>query len=184
MMTRRMWAICFAFLAAAAIPAVGAARYAITTEEVAAAVSHLGMPITAQQVSLMTNVVASVANPALTVKSIDRSTDHRVYARLECASTRQCLPFMVTLRASVDADPVLPTVRVAAAAVASRPAMPVVRNGSTAMLHLEGLHVHISLTVICLESGVPGQTIRAASVDRKQVYSARVAADGSLEGRL
>jgi flagella basal body P-ring formation protein FlgA len=59
-----------------------------------------------------------------------------------------------------------------------------VRAGSPATLLLEGAHVHISLSVVCLESGAVGQTIRASSPDHRQVYKAQVVRDGVLEGRL
>jgi hypothetical protein len=172
------------FIAMAALPAAAAPRrYAITTERIAAALSNGGVPVLPEQVTLPANVVASTADPVLKVMSIDRAGGQRALARLECASSQQCLPFIVTLRVSM--EPAEASPRVQAAVFSSpRPSTPLVRAGSPATLHLEGAHIHISLSVICLENGAMGQTIRATSKDRHQVYTVQVVRDGVLEGRL
>ena len=61
---------------------------------------------------------------------------------------------------------------------------PVLRAGSTATLLLEGNHIHIRLSVICLDGGSPGQTIRVTDPDRREVYTAQVIDGVTLEGRL
>jgi hypothetical protein len=65
-----------------------------------------------------------------------------------------------------------------------RPKQIVIRNGSPAMLQLDGAHVHIRIPVICLESGAAGQTIRATDKDRRRTYAAQVVDNGLLQGRL
>ncbi len=59
-----------------------------------------------------------------------------------------------------------------------------VRAGTTAILLLDGGHVHIRLTVICLESGAAGQTIRVSGKVNRLVYVAEVGSDGILRGKL
>jgi hypothetical protein len=173
---------------AVALPALAnPARYAITAGQVAAAVANQGMQVSPDQVVLLTGVVANVAAPELKVKSIDRMGPERAIARLECADSEQCLPFVVSIRLSANesADPVVaPSHFLQRASLQSRPAPIAVRAGSTVILLLDGPHVHISLTVICLENGAPGQTIRATDRDHRQFYMARVTQDGFLEGRL
>lgn len=173
-----------AFCLAAALPA-GAApgRYAITTERIAAAVTSSGVTVSADQVMLLANVVASIAEPQLKVKSIDRSDDRRAVARLECASPNQCLPFMVALRIAADSAGNSSDAR-AQSLSSARSSAPLVRAGSPATLLLEGPHVHISLSVVCLENGILGQTIRVASRDRRQFYTVHVVREGVLEGSL
>jgi hypothetical protein len=171
--------------AAAALPATAAAgRYPITTAQIAAAVSTTGVYVLPAQVVLPVTIVASVSNPQLKVKSIGPGNDDRTLARLECANPEQCLPFIVTLRTASGAASPSSSVNAPPAAAATKPSAPVVRAGAPATLLLEGLHVHISLAAICLESGAVGQTIRAASSDRKQVYTVRVVREGVLEGHL
>jgi len=60
----------------------------------------------------------------------------------------------------------------------------VMQSGSSAFLLLDGGHVHIKLAVICLESGVVGQTIRVASRGHEHTYMAEVCNDGLLRGAL
>ena len=186
MMQRR--SICFLiFCAAAALPALAnPARYDITPDQVALAVTNRGMQVSPDRVVLLTEVVASVATPELRVKSIDRMGPARAIARLECADSEQCLPFVVAIRLTQDnSRNFVSTASTFPAANARTKAAPiVVRAGSPALLLLNGAHVQISLGVICLDNGAPGQIVHATDRDRRQVYTARVTEDGILEGRL
>ncbi|HVU46810.1 MAG TPA: hypothetical protein VHD85_11825 [Terracidiphilus sp.] len=172
-------------VAAAALPALAApGRFAITTERIAAAITNRGVQITPDQVTLFTGVVASVANPELKVESIDRSGNRQAIARIACADSAQCLPFMVSLRVNDGASLEIASTRVLSSSSSFKPVQFAVRQGTTTALYLDGTHVHISLSVICLESGIAGQTIRASSLDRHQVFTVQVAGDGTLRGRL
>lgn len=172
-----------AFCGAAILPAISAPRrYAVTSEQVAAAMNRTGMQVLPDQVAMMTNVVSSVAAPALKVKSIDRSGDGRTMARLECATAGQCLPFMVALR--VGAEPAAASTAQPEQPSHPRPTTPLVHAGSPATLLLEGTHVHITLSVICVENGALGQTVRATSSDRHQSFTAQVVREGVLEGKI
>ena len=168
--------------AVASHAAAASGRYAITPERVAAAVTGAGLEVTPGQVTLLANVVASVAEPELKVRSIDRTGDRRLVARLQCVDSAQCLPFIVALR--VDEIPIAIPHPAVQQAPAAKPPVVIVHAGSRATLLLDGLHVHITLPVISMENGAMGQTIRAASLDRQQVYIVRVVSDGILEGRL
>jgi flagella basal body P-ring formation protein FlgA len=59
-----------------------------------------------------------------------------------------------------------------------------IRSGSAATLLLDGPRIHIQLSVICLESGEPGKTIRVTSKDHKQVYTAEIIDGTLLRGSL
>jgi hypothetical protein len=184
-MMRRIANLLWIVLAAAALPALAApGRYAITTERIAQAVSNNGVQVAPGQVSLFTGVVASVANPELKVQSIDRAGSQGVIARIACADSQQCLPFLVALHVKDDDAAMAAVARTAPAASTFRPGVFAVRQGATTALFLDGMHVHISLSVICLENGAPGQTIRATTTDRHQVFTVQVASDGTLRGRL
>lgn len=172
-------------MAAAALPALAApGRYAITAERIAEAVSNSGMQVSPEQVTLLSGVVSSVANPELKVQTIDRAGDQRAIARIGCANTQQCLPFVVALRVKDDEGTQMASYRPVSSGSMSRPASFAVRQGLTTALFLDGNHVHIRLSVICLANGIPGQTIRATSLDRQQVFTVQVASDGTLRGRL
>ncbi len=172
---------------AASSAAASAAQYEVTQEQVAAAITDHGVQISSDQVTLLTAVVANVANPRLQVQSVDRTGTQRAIARLECADSRQCLPFIVSLRLDQTENTVMAlssSQRPSPAIPQTRPSPVILRAGSPAILLLNGAHVHIRLTVICLDNGTLGQTIRATDRDRRQVYTARVTEDGILEGRL
>jgi len=166
----------------------GAIRAPITATQIAAAISAAGMAITAQQVTLLTDVTATTASPVLKVELIEPWGDHRMKVRLDCASSEQCVPFFVAVRSTPE-----PAAQAGAAAL-NRPfaAAPtridpksiVMHAGAPATLLLEGARVHIRLAVVCLENGAPGQTIRVASRDHRQTYMAKVVDEEVLRASL
>lgn len=170
---------------AAALPAF-AAHYPITTAQISAALAASGLQFAANQVEPLADVVATVAQPALTIKSVEPTAGHLLVARMECADSRQCLPFLVALHLNGDNSGFLSTVALhgGLGQASSQPPVYLVRVGSPATLLLDGDHVHISLTVICLENGALGQIVRAANPDRRQFYRVRVVGKGILRGNL
>jgi hypothetical protein len=173
--------------AAVALPALAAsAGNAISPVEIAAAVNRFGIPIAPGQIVLLSNVVANTAHPQLRVESLQRWDSQRMMVRLSCANPGECVPFFVGLRLNQDAGPQSIAQMNATATGIPDPSTqtPKVRAGKLATLMLEGDHVHIRLTVICLESGKTGQTIRATDKDRRVVYTAEVADEGLLKGHL
>ncbi len=180
-------------LLAMALPAVAATGHdAIMPEQIAAAISGAGVPVSAKQVTLLTEVLARTNSPALRVQSMEPLSDHRMKVRLNCFNVAECVPFYVTIRTSGE-GPAQPS-PVASAQLQLPPPRPtprkteadspVLRTGSSATLLLEGDHMSIQLPVVCLESGAIGQTIRVASKDRRQTYTARVFDGGTLRGKL
>lgn len=175
-------------MAVSALPVLaGSGRYRITAEQVAATISSGGLHIAPNQVSMMAEILSSVSDPTLTVKSIDRAGDQRAVARLECADSQQCLPFMVALQISPSNNAEFLAVTTRAPQLSPsrpRPAAILVHAGSHAVLLLEGAHVHVRLSVICMENGSQGQTVRVSTPDRHTFFTAHVAQEGTLEGRL
>ena len=177
------------FLSAAmALPAVAAsARNTITAEQVAAAINGAGMKVSADQVVILADVMATDSSPKLKVESMERWGDHQMKFRLDCVKAGECLPFFVAVRWS-QAEPV-PSVFADHSSTAISLAKPdsnsfIVRAGSPAVLLLEGDHIHIQLPVVCLQNGAIGQTIRVASPDHRQTYMAAVGEDAVLRGKL
>lgn len=167
---------------AAVLPALaGTAHYPITQEQIAAALTSGGMQVSPDQVSLLSHVVARVAQPALRLKSIQPEANNGMVARIECANPAQCLPFMVALHVNGVA---LSSAAQEQGTGQSDPSAILVHAGASAILLLDGAHVHISVPVICLENGGLGKTIRASSPDRHQFYTVQVAGERVLRGRL
>jgi hypothetical protein len=174
---------------ALAIPAAAATgRAAVTTEQVAAAISGTGVSVLPEQVTLLTNVTTKSDPPTLNVHSIEPWGDHRMKVRMECASQEECLPFYVSVRLDQKDG------AIAAANLSNQPAANArpnhdarsfaLRAGSRATLLLDGGHVHIRLSVVCLENGDVGQKIRVESKDPRQTYVAEVVDGGILRGSL
>ncbi len=216
-MTRYQWITVLLLSFSLVLPAVAApGRNVITTAQVAAAISDMGMTVSAQQITLLSDAATRASVPSLKVQSMEPWGDLRMKVRMGCASLDQCLPFYVAVSrnppsatntvslvsTSSPVSPVLPLSADAARPLsatppATRPATPlatplvtpqatnvVVKSGSSAVLLLDSNHVHIQLVVVCLENGSVGQTIRVASKDRRQKYTAEVCDGGVLKGRL
>jgi hypothetical protein len=176
--------------AATALPAAAApGPAAITTEQVAAAISGMGLSVSPEQVTLLSDVVAKSNSPSLNVQSIEPWGDRRMKVRLDCTTHDQCLPFYVSIRLeqksglahtallSDQPSAVIPRPN-------QEPKLSVLRAGSRATLLLDGGHVHIRLSVVCLENGDPGQRIRVESKDPHQTFIAEVVDGGVLRGSL
>jgi hypothetical protein len=175
--------IAILILSVLAVPTVAVAqREAITAAQVAAAMNAAGMKVSPQQVILLAGVTARTSTPGLQVESMERWGGDRIKVRLNCSDPSACLPFFVAVRSSPLGTllPVAATQRSSAAMSPPRPDANsmVVRSGAPVILLLDGGRVHIRLSVVCLESGAAGQTIRVASKDHRQTYTA-VVVDGS-----
>jgi hypothetical protein len=162
-------------------------RYAIRAESVAAAMSGIGMQVPPGQVTLLTDVLASSNAPRLRVKAMEKSGDHRLMVRLECESSEECQPFYARIHSGMKDDPQAPA-SLLQAQISSSPGREgrgktvEMRTGSTATLVLDSQHVHVSLSVVCLENGAVGQKIRVASDDHQRIYLAEVVSDRLLKG--
>jgi hypothetical protein len=208
-MTRYQWITVLLLSLLLVLPALAApARNVITTAQVAAAISDMGMTVSAQQITLLSDAATKTSTPSLKVQYMEPWGDLRMKVRMGCATLDQCLPFYVAVsrnpHSSANAvslvsavSPVSPVRPLSADAARSLPATPpaappvtphathvVVKSGSSAVLLLDSNHVHIQLVVVCLENGSVGQTIRVASKDRRQKYIAEVCDGGVLKGRL
>lgn len=171
---------------AMAFPAAAApSPIAITTAQVADVLSDAGIKVSARQVTLLADVVASTGNPKLRVESMERWGDHRMRVRLACDSNTDCLPFLVAVNWSGDdAVPAGPASSTAIPPAKTGSDPFVMHVGSPAILLLDGEHVHIQLSVTCLENGAPGQTVRVVSKEQRRTFSAQVFSETVLKGRL
>jgi len=172
---------------AAAAPAAGPSRYPISTEQIAATVNRIGMQITPAQVTLLSDVVATTTAPQLAVRSIEPWGKRRMMARLECQSRDQCLPFLVGIQTGDDNPLPSGPLPMANSTVISTPSAPksyAVKTGSPATLELDGEHVHIRISVVALENGTLGQTVRVSVKDRHLVYVAQVVDNNIVKGKL
>jgi hypothetical protein len=190
----RFWLIMICIFFGTVAPAsAGMRRYAISAEQVAGAVGRMGVQVTASQVSLLTDVGSSTPVPALQVRSVEKFEGGRFVVRMECASGDECVPFMASIQmreagatqfADVAGRMSLLRSSYSNSEPAARPREIVIRNGSPAVLQLDGEHIHIKIPVICLGSGSAGEKIRVTDKDHRRVYLAEVVESGLLRGKL
>lgn len=189
-MARQKLNLTWTLLVFMALPTFAASRsIPIRTEVIASALTGIGIQVLPEQVTLMTDVVATTNAPRLSIRSMEKASDHRIIVRLECAMPEECLPFFVSIhpeeengeqQSSSKAAAPLPSVPV----FNSRSKTFAIRSGTPATLQLDSDHVHIRISVICLENGAAGQRIRVTSPDHRQAYTAEVIDGALLKGKL
>jgi hypothetical protein len=186
MLHRRIAALVVLWVAATLPAASQSDRFSITRDQVAKAIDGAGMQVSAGQVTLLSNMVSATGKPALKVESIERWGDRKMMVRLECASPGECLPFIVTVPLSGTAQEQLAlSAQLEPISFSGKPReSDTIRAGSTAVLFLEGPHVHIQMPVVCLENGSIGQSIRVATRDRRLTFTAEILSDSILRGQL
>jgi hypothetical protein len=161
-------------------------QYAVTTAEIAKALNKAGVEVTPDRVALLADVHATIPEPTLKVRSLEKSGNQKIVARMECENNQECLPFFVGVQPG-PGETNMPSIVTSPRPVAiSYPAFSsfVLRTGTTATLQLDGEHVHITIPVICMENGAVGQIVRVTDKSRKLVYRAEVIDSGLLKGRL
>jgi hypothetical protein len=160
-------------------------HYSISTDNVAATISASGMTVSPEQITFLTDVVATKPAPALKLRSVEKIGSERLSARMECIESDECLPFFVAIQTGQQSEQQIAAISTsyAPAGTTSRAAA-VVRAGTTVNLFLDGEHIHIRIPVKCLESGAPGQTIRVEEKSNRLVYTAQVVDGSAVRGRL
>jgi len=179
-----LWSI---VMAGAVSPVMAATpgHYPISTGNVAATISASGMAVSPEQITFLTEVVATKPAPALKLRSVEKIGSERLSARMECIESDECLPFFVAIWTGRESEQQIAAIstRYSLTGTASRTSA-VVRAGTTVNLFLDGEHVHIRIPVKCLESGAPGQTIRVEEKSHRLVYTAQVIDGSAVRGRL
>ena len=167
--------------------------FALTVKQVAQSLSDKGIQTSDLQVSWLANVVATEANPALDVLSVeplgDRSAaqpdETHFQVKMACHLPGRCLPFyaVVRLLEGIDRNAVSsssishPFISL----VSKQNSAFTIRSGAHATLVMDEEHAHIEVAVVSLQNGMTGQKIRVASPDHKQVYVAEVVSASLLK---
>jgi hypothetical protein len=202
MRSKTIAALLFGLVALGALPLRAQFRskhYSLTSGQVAHSLARTfadrGITISDSQVSLPASVVASDPEPGLEVRSIEplghlasnRPGEVSSAIKLACHEPSACLPFYAIV-AFPQAASLNTQASVAAHETVARnrktPVEYTIRAGAHATLLLEDSATHIQMSVVTLENGTAGQTIRVSSPDHKQTYSAQVVSADVLKGSL
>lgn len=168
-------------------------RFALSTGQVARALSNKGMQTTDQQVSLVTRVVATEPDPALDILSVHpagrgqlaQHSPARSWVKLACHLPGRCLPFYAIVSGSQPAARPANTSGVSSLtgnALFSPNSEITMRAGTHATLVMDDDRAHIQVAVISLESGMAGHRIRVSTPDHKQFYFGEVVNARLLRG--
>jgi hypothetical protein len=162
-------------------------RTPISREWIRGALLASGVQIEPGQLEPLSSVTAAVPNPRLRVVSVEMLDGEADKIRLECEGSDTCLPFYVLVHWGQPGDekPGIPGRQVGTRSHSGPvPEDVLVRSGKAAVLVFEGEHVHMTLPVMCLQSGGRGQRVRVISKERKKVYLARVTGPGVVTSVL
>ncbi len=177
----------FAAVIPAAVSQPAVARISSQAQRVVDALRLAGVVVAPDQIELLSGVRSAEEGASLRVVSTTDTSPGTAKVKLRCQDNHECLPFYVLVHNLDKAD--VGSVRMQAVPVvvpATQASVPqnVIRGGDHATLILESADARMNLPVICLQSGVRGQTIRVASPDHRQFFDGVIVAPGILKGSL
>jgi hypothetical protein len=147
---------------------------------VADALTQSGLQTAPDQIQFLFVAGSAHRNARLHVVSTAKWIDGTRKAHLRCENSSECLPFYVIVRSKTG----LPSGASHALDQTEIVMAPVLHGGQPTTLFLQSQTVQITLPVVCLQSGRPGEHIRVASLDRKRTYEVEVLESGLVRGVL
>jgi len=159
------------------------ARNAGPGQGVVDALARAGIVVGPHQIEFLSGMRGTREAADVRVVTVTSSSSGTAKVKMRCQDNRECLPFYVLVH---DSDGIkLDRSTVAAVPEATtKSSKDVIRSGDHATLILETPDARMSFPVICLQSGIRGQHVRAASPDHRKFYDAEVVAPGMLKGSL
>jgi hypothetical protein len=161
-------------------------RSLISSEQVAESLRSAGIETTPDHFHPLSNATA-FPGALLRVVKVKKESAGTLLAELACQEPRECLPFYVRIQqpaAAANTVSSLPELRGNPEAAKHKVERPLVVRGQPVTLVFEKTNVRIVLSAICMEGGMPGQTIHVSSPDRKRVYTAEVVSHNMVRGTL
>ncbi len=180
----KLFAILSALLLAGTVSSLRAddnGRTLISRERILGALHSSGIPVAAEQIEQLSEMTAAEQNPLLKVLSVDMMDGESDKVLLRCEHANACLPFYVLVHwghsgqrfgsrpGQSDENSALS---------GSRSQNLLVRSGKIVKLVLDGNYIHMTLPVLCLQSGGRGQRVRVISKETKKRYVAQVTGPG------
>jgi hypothetical protein len=154
-----------------------------SVQQVIDALALTGVVVAPDQIEFLSGIRSTKESASIQVVNTTNSSAGTVKVKLRCQDNHECLPFYVLVHRLDKLNISSARLKAVSAAAADVP-QNVIRGGEHATLILESPDSRMSLPVICLQSGILGQTIRVASPDHRQLFDAVVVAPGTLKGSL
>ena len=162
-------------------------RTPISRERILEALHSSGIQILPDQMEQLSRMTAAEPSPVLKVLGVEVMDAESDKVLLRCAHPNTCLPFYVLVHWGQleDGSTARPGRPIGTQAQPDQPVRDLlVRSGKTAVLMLDGEYIHMTLPVLCLQSGGRGQRVRVVSKDTKRRYVARVTGRGIVTSTL
>jgi hypothetical protein len=180
---KRLIAVFSALLLVGTVSSVRAddnGRTLISRERILGALHSSGIPVAAEQMEQLSEMTAAEPNPLLKVLSVDMMDGESDKVLLRCEHPNTCLPFYVLVHWGHSGEgsgrPGQSVENLEQSG--SRSQNLLVRSGKIIKLVLDGNYIHMTLPVLCLQSGGRGQRVRVISKETKKRYVARVTGPG------
>jgi len=167
----------------AALAQIAVARNAGPGQSVVDALARAGIVVAPHQIEFLSGMRGTKESANIRVVSVTSGSFGTAKVKMRCRDNRDCLPFYVLVH-EFDGMDLNRSNKAAVRLAAMRSSKDVIRSGDHATLVLETADARMSFPVICLQSGVRGQRVRAASPDHRKFYDAEVVAPGMLKGSL
>ena len=159
----------------------------LTARPIVEALHNAGVKANAGEIEFVGSVPASDTDAVLRVTGFRTLSTGTIWVRLVCRRPQDCLPFFILLHPAekgiVPSLSVLPDSKTQSASIQKARTPCLVRAGSRATLLLKSGPASIRTSVICLESGERGASIRVRNLATKRVLAAQVVDRGLVEAR-
>jgi Chaperone for flagella basal body P-ring formation len=179
----KLSAILSALLLVGAISSVRAddnGRTLISRERILGALHSSGIRVAVEQMEELTEMTAAEPDPLLKVLSVEMMDGESDKVLVRCEHANACLPFYVLVHWGHSGERFgsWPGLSDENSSSRSRSQNLLVRSGKIVKLILDGNYIHMTLPVLCLQSGGRGQRVRVISKETKKRYVAVVTGPG------
>ena len=159
----------------------------LTARPIVEALHNAGVEGDAGEIEFVGSVPVSDTDAVLRVTGFRTLNAGTVWVRLVCRRAQDCLPFFILFHPAekgiVPSFSVLPDSKTQRASIQKTRSPSLVRAGSRATLLLKSGPASIRTSVICLDSGERGASIRVRNLATKRVLAAQVVDRGLVEAR-
>jgi hypothetical protein len=163
--------------------AEGNSRTPISREWILGSLNTSGIQIAPDQMEQLSNVTAAGEKPRLKVVKVEVLDGESDKVRMQCENPNTCLPFYVLLHWGQPNDQ-QSDLSGRQNGRATKPTDMWVRSGKSAVLVFESDLIRMTLPVLCLQNGGPGQRVRVINKETKKTYLARVTGPGVVTSTL